>query len=135
MLKHVYFPDAAPDETIDLPVSCFLFRHPQGNVLFDTGCHPMVAEYPEERWGNLARSVVPVKGSERNVVSELARVNLTSSDIDAVVNSHLDCDHCGRNEFFSRATIYVHRDDLSRRGGRTWSKWVASAPTGNIRCQ
>ena len=49
MLKHIYLPDAEPTETIDLSVACFLFRHPQGNVLFDTGCHPMVAENREER--------------------------------------------------------------------------------------
>ncbi|MYD93595.1 MAG: N-acyl homoserine lactonase family protein, partial [Chloroflexi bacterium] len=55
MSKHIYLPDAAREETIDLPVACFLFRHPQGNVLFDTGCHPTVAKNPQERWGNLAR--------------------------------------------------------------------------------
>ena len=112
MSRHIYLPDAPTEETIDLPVVSILLRHSQGNVLFDTGCHPMVAENPEARWRSLARSVVPVMGSEKNVVSELARVNLTPADIDVVVNSHLHCDHCGCNEFFSRATIYVHRDEL-----------------------
>ena len=46
MRKSVYVPDAERSETIELPVSCFLLRHPQGNVLFDTGCHPSVAENP-----------------------------------------------------------------------------------------
>jgi len=27
-----------------------LIRHKQGNVLFDTGCHPSVVEHGEERW-------------------------------------------------------------------------------------
>ena len=49
MLRHIYLPGARPEETMDLPIACFLFRHPQGNVLFDTGCDPMVAEKPEER--------------------------------------------------------------------------------------
>ncbi len=114
MSKHIYLPDAAPEETIDLPVTCFLFRHPQGNVLFDTGCHPMVAEEPEMRWGNLAQSVVPTMGSDENIVSELRRINLTPADVDVVVNSHLHCDHCGCNEFFSKATIYAHEDELER---------------------
>ena len=43
MRKSVYVPDADRSETIELPVSCMLLRHPQGNVLFDTGCHPSVA--------------------------------------------------------------------------------------------
>ena len=49
--KSIYFPGADRSETIELPVSCVLLRHPQGNVLFDTGCHPSVAENPEARWG------------------------------------------------------------------------------------
>lgn len=114
MSKHIYLPDTAPEETIDLPVACFLFRHPQGNVLFDTGCHPMVAEEPEMRWGNLAQSVVPTTGSDENIVGELRRLNLTPADVDVVVNSHLHCDHCGCNEFFSKATIYAHEDELER---------------------
>ena len=31
----------------DLPVAAYLFRHPQGNVLFDSGCHPSVADDAE----------------------------------------------------------------------------------------
>jgi N-acyl homoserine lactone hydrolase len=40
MRRSIYQPDATKDETIELPVSCALIRHPQGNVLFDTGCNP-----------------------------------------------------------------------------------------------
>lgn len=113
MRKHIYVPGAAPEAFIDLPVPCFLFRHPQGNVLFDTGCHPSVAENPKERWGGMARAVVPVMGRDDNVVSGLRRLDLTPDDIEIVVNSHLHCDHCGCNAFFSRATVYVHADELA----------------------
>ena len=54
MRKSIYFPDADRAEMIDLPVSCALMRHSQGNVLFDTGCHPTIAENPEARWGAAA---------------------------------------------------------------------------------
>lgn len=113
MKKHVYVPEAPRGEVIDLPVSCFLFRHAHGNVLFDTGCHPSVVANPEERWGKMARAVVPAMGDDDNIVRELGRLNLTPHDIDIVVNSHLHCDHCGCNEFFSRATIYVHASELA----------------------
>ena len=46
MRKSVYVPDADRSETIELPVSCFLLRHAQGNVLFDTGCHPVGRRRP-----------------------------------------------------------------------------------------
>jgi N-acyl homoserine lactone hydrolase len=114
MKKHVYLPDAPAAEWIDLPVSCFLFRHPQGNVLFDTGCHPSVADNPEARWGALARFVVPAMARDDNLMDELARIGLGPEDVDIVVNSHLHCDHCGCNAFFPRATFYAHADELAR---------------------
>ncbi len=40
MRKTVYIPDTDRGEMIELPVICVLLRHAQGNVLFDTGCHP-----------------------------------------------------------------------------------------------
>ena len=55
--KSVYFKDADRSETFEAPVSSALIRHKQGNVLFDTGCHPSVPENPARRWGEaIARS-------------------------------------------------------------------------------
>ena len=112
MKKHIYLPEAAREETIDLPVSCFLLRHPQANVLFDTGCHPSVAEDAEGRWGNLTRAMTPIMGKADNVIAELAAIGLAPSDIDVVVNSHLHCDHCGGNGFFTESTIFVHAEEM-----------------------
>lgn len=112
MKKHIYVPDAERSEMIELPVSCFLFRHAQGNVLFDTGCHPSVACDPEQRWGKLARAMTPIMDAEDNVVGDLARIGLDPEDIDVVINSHLHCDHCGCNEYFKNATVIVHSEEL-----------------------
>ena len=60
MRKTIYDLAASREETVELPVSCVLLRHAEGNVLFDTGCHPSVAENPEARWGALARLMTPV---------------------------------------------------------------------------
>lgn len=136
MEKRIYVPGAALGETFELPVSCFLFRHAHGNLLFDTGCHPNVAENPEALWGEMARSVVPVMAAGDNVLSALTRVNLAPEDIDIVVNSHPHCDHCGCNEFYSNATIYVHaaelacaRDPASEGQGYFRAEWDHPLPT------
>jgi N-acyl homoserine lactone hydrolase len=110
--RRVYFPDADRGETIDVPVLCVLMRHRQGNVLFDSGCHPSVAEDGEARWGGLARVVVPIFGHDQGLIAGLAAVGLGPEDIDVVVNSHLHPDHCGCNEFFKRATIVCHAREL-----------------------
>ncbi len=112
MKKRVYDPDADRAELIDLPVSCFLLRHKQGNVLFDTGCHPSVASDAFERWGPLAKALVPSMGKGEDVIQQLNLVGFAPQDIDVVVNSHLHCDHCGCNEFFRKATFFIHADEL-----------------------
>ncbi len=111
--KAIYVPQAGDNEYIEIPVSSVLLRHDQGNVLFDTGCHPSVAQDAEARWGRMAKIIMPVMGPEDNVISSLKSMNVEPSDIDLVVNSHLHTDHCGCNEFFKNATIVVHARELA----------------------
>ncbi len=111
--KSLYFPDADRSETLDVPVSCALLRHPQGNVLFDTGCHPSLPDAAEARWGSLARLMTPIMPSGDNVVSALAGIGLQCDDIDVVVCSHLHPDHCGCNTFFKRASFIVHAKEVA----------------------
>lgn len=116
MSRRVFVPDARKDETIELPVLSTLFRHPAGNVLFDTGCHPSVATDPAARWGGLAKLMTPISGPGAHVVAGLAAIGLAPEDIDVVVNSHLHPDHCGCNAFFTRATFLAHADELAAVG-------------------
>ena len=92
----------------ELPVACVLLRHAQGNVLFDTGCHPDVVADPELRMGLLAKYMNPIMPADDHVLTSLKAVGLCPDDIDVVVCSHLHTDHCGCNEFFKKATIFVH---------------------------
>lgn len=112
MKKRIYMPDADRDAYIELPVSCFLLRHPQGNVLFDTGCHPSVVDDAEARWGGMAKVMQPIFKPEENVVDQLRPLGVTPDDIDLVVNSHFHSDHCGCNEFFRNATVTCHHREL-----------------------
>jgi N-acyl homoserine lactone hydrolase len=137
--KSIYQPDAERDETIELPVSCALLRHSQGNVLFDTGCHPAVPDAPQARWGGLARLMTPIMQSGDNVITGLADVGLQCDDIDVVVCSHLHPDHCGCNTFFKRATFLIHAKEIeaarasgAEKAGYLAAEWEQSAPTDAI---
>jgi len=110
--RSTYFPDAADGETIELPVSCALLRHAKGNVLFDTGCHPQIADNAEARWGALARLLTLIMSREDNVLSGLKAIGLAPDDIDIVICSHLHTDHCGCNAFFAKATVIVHAREI-----------------------
>ncbi|GJD53148.1 N-acyl homoserine lactonase AttM [Methylobacterium crusticola] len=113
MRRSIYVPGAARAETIELPVSAFLMRHPQGNVLFDSGCHPAVAEDAEARWGGMAKVMTPVAPPSDNVIQGLGRIGLAPGDVDVVVCSHLHSDHCGCNGFFGKATVICHAAELA----------------------
>ena len=112
MRRSIYQPGAAREETVELPVSCALIRHPQGNVLFDTGCNPEAASDPEGRWGGLARVMTPIFAAQDTVVPQLAALGLEPDDVDIVVCSHLHPDHCGCNDAFRRARIMCHAAEL-----------------------
>ena len=110
--KSIYDRSADRGETFEAPVSSALIRHKQGNVLFDTGCHPSVVEHGEERWGSLMKVMTPVMGAQDTLLPNLACVGINPDDIDVVVNSHFHPDHCGCNEFFRKATILAHTKEI-----------------------
>ena len=111
MRKAIYVPDADRSETIELPVSCFLLRHAQGNVLFDTGCHPSVPDDPA-RWQGMEKFMTPIMPPGENVLTGLEAIGCSANDVDVVVCSHLQADHCGCNAFFKRATIVIHAKEI-----------------------
>src|SRR6516164_10877357 len=110
--KSIYDRAAERTETFEAPVSSALIRHRQGNVLFDSGCHPSVVEHGEERWGSLLKVMTPVMSAQDTLLPNLACVGLGPDDIDIVVNSHFHPDHCGCNQFFRKATILAHAREL-----------------------
>lgn len=113
MRRSIYVSGAAKEETIELPVHAVLMRHPQGNVLFDSGCSPQAASDPQNRWGGLAKVMTPIFAPEQTVVRQLERLDLKPDDIDVVICSHLHPDHCGCNEYFRRATILCHEAEVA----------------------
>ena len=137
--KTMYDANAVRGETMDVPVSCILLRHSQGNILFDTGCHPAVAENAEAHWGRLAKVMTPVMKPGDNVIAALAGVGFTCDDIDVVLCSHLHADHCGCNTFFKRATFVIHAKEVAaarapdaEATGYLASEWEQPAPIDMI---
>jgi glyoxylase-like metal-dependent hydrolase (beta-lactamase superfamily II) len=137
--KTMYDANAVRGETMDVPVSCILLRHSQGNILFDTGCHPAVAENAEVHWRRLAKVMTPVMKPGDNVIAALAGVGFTCDDIDVVLCSHLHADHCGCNTFFKRATFVIHAKEVAaarapdaEAAGYLASEWEQPAPIDMI---
>jgi glyoxylase-like metal-dependent hydrolase (beta-lactamase superfamily II) len=113
MRKITYDPSADRSELFEMPVISILLRHPQGNVLFDTGCHPAVAADPASRWHGMEKFMTPIMPPGENVLTGLKAIGVAPDDIDVVVCSHLHPDHCGCNTFFKRATCMVHANEVA----------------------
>ena len=125
--KSIYDTSTERSETFEAPVSSALIRHRQGNVLFDSGCHPSVVEHGEERWGSLLKVMRPVMSAQDTLLPNLACVGINPDDIDVVVNSHFHPDHCGCNQFFRKATIMAHANEIAA------AKAPAAAMAGYLR--
>jgi len=113
MRANVYYPNAAPDERIIIPVISTLLRHPQGNMLFDTGCHPDVLQNAPARWRGLEKFMRPVFDETEALPAQLQLTGLALDDIDLIVCSHLHVDHCGCNSLFPQATVICHAEELA----------------------
>ncbi len=94
------------------PVTMFLIEHPQGLVLFDTGCHP---DAMTSRWDEGNRTRTPYTYKKDNLLEvQLQQLGYTPDDVDFVVLSHLHEDHAGGLELFKKSKIFVNDDELSQ---------------------
>ena len=94
------------------PVYTVLIEHPEGLVLFDTGCNP---EAMNGRWdaGNVGRTPYTFTENER-LLTALKKLGYAPDNIDYVVLSHLHEDHAGCLEYFTRSKIFVNDFELSQ---------------------
>jgi N-acyl homoserine lactone hydrolase len=105
------------DEKVSSPVWSALLRTPEGNILFDSGLHPVHVDRPEATFGpNPGMTIVMARDDA--VVSRLASVGVRPDDIAVVVNSHLHFDHAGNNGAFPKATFVVQAEHLAFAKGK-----------------
>jgi N-acyl homoserine lactone hydrolase len=110
------FVPGATDEKKFAPVWSALLRTPEGNVVFDTGLHPVHVERPDATFGLGSLKVVMAK--EDAVVARLASLGVRPDDVTVVVNSHLHFDHAGNNGAFPHATFIVQGEHLAFAKGK-----------------
>ncbi len=101
-----------PAEWTSIPVTSFLVEHPDGLVLFDTGCDPLGMS---EHWPERSKQVSPFEADENGTVGErLAQLGFRPEDVKYLVMSHLHTDHAGCMALFREAEVFVHDDELTQ---------------------
>jgi glyoxylase-like metal-dependent hydrolase (beta-lactamase superfamily II) len=102
--------DGGSTDELRIPIPAWLVRHEHGDVVFDTGLHPSLADGQEELGGmrKYFRAELPVGGSVGG--------RLTEHDVDpsgplTVVVSHTHFDHVGGLCDLPNARMIVHVDE------------------------
>ena len=107
----------AREERVRAPVWSALLRTPDGNILFDTGLHPVHVARPDATFGRDSGLQVVMEDAD-GVVARLASLGVRPNDVSVVVNSHLHFDHAGNNGAFPKATFIVQAEHLAFAKGR-----------------
>ncbi len=99
------------------PVWSALIRTAEGDILFDTGLHPVHVARPDATFGRQPTMRVAMDDDDA-VVARLAGIGVRPEDVTVVVNSHLHFDHAGNNGAFPRATFVAQREHLAFAKGK-----------------
>jgi glyoxylase-like metal-dependent hydrolase (beta-lactamase superfamily II) len=94
-----------------LPYFFYVIESPAGIVLFDCGAHPEFADPVSGRHATTGSSKAAVDPSDR-LGPVLDRIDISPSQVDIVVLSHLHYDHCGGLEQLAAADVYASRSEL-----------------------
>jgi glyoxylase-like metal-dependent hydrolase (beta-lactamase superfamily II) len=87
-----------------LSVTCYLIKHGQDWVLFDTGLGDAIINMPQGQKSNAGIWTV-----KKTLTGQLAELGLKPSDIGFVVLSHSHGDHVGNLDLFSQSTLVVQK--------------------------
>src|SRR5262249_37955033 len=87
-----------------LAVTCYLIKHAQGWLLWDTGLPDAIVDMPSGQ-----KSQAGVWTSKKTLASQLAELGLKPSDIHYVALSHQHGDHVGNLDLFPQSTLVVQK--------------------------
>ena len=111
-LGQLGLPDADTGETQFAQVPGYVIRTATGRIiLIDTGNPAALIGQPTAApWWGLNNDTRP----EDDIVQRLAEIGITPGDVDLLISTHFDFDHCGRHDLFAAVgiTSLVQRDHL-----------------------
>lgn len=122
-------------QSYSLVVPCFLIRHPQGDLLWDTGFDQSLVDRPDGLRGGGFHSTMFVR-----LTDQLNELGLDPSDIDYVSISHSHPDHAGNLGLFASSTFVVSAaehaymfSETARANAGTFSSYSAVESSNTIK--
>ncbi|MEO6256706.1 MAG: N-acyl homoserine lactonase family protein [Sphingomicrobium sp.] len=91
--------------------SCYLIRHGNQQMVWDTGFPASSLTKPIEQDGMVAKI-------DRTLADQLAEVGLKPTDIDVLGISHMHSDHTGQAAQFTNARLVIGQQDFAMTAGK-----------------
>ena len=91
-------------------VTCFLIRHPKGNLIWDAGLSDELAKTPggaEAAGGNFHLQVT------KPLLTQLGEIGVTPADVTYLAFSHLHFDHTGNANAFAQSTWLMNKAEYA----------------------
>ncbi len=104
----------------DFSDNCYLIKHAQGWLLWDSGMSDTIAGMPE---GMPAASGLLTMYVKKTLASQLQALGVTPADIARVAFSHFHSDHVGNANLFSGATVYIQEAEYDAAFGPDAAKF------------
>lgn len=98
--------DAYVGQTKTIAASCYLIKHGEDWVLWDTGLPPTTPEVAEENPNSPFRPAL-----KETIAEQLAKIELKPEDIDYVAISHGHFDHTGDANGFPNAKLIMQKTE------------------------
>src|SRR5437870_5036534 len=92
MEAHLLGPEGAFEGTVEVPSNVMLLRRDGTTVLIDAGSGSFAVDWP---------------GGSADLLGALMEAGCSADDVDVVVLTHLDFDHCGGTTLLPRARVVV----------------------------
>jgi N-acyl homoserine lactone hydrolase len=96
---------------LDAANNCYLIRHAQGLLLFDTGIADITATMPE---GHRGRDGAPDWRLPKTLAAQLAEIGVRPAEIRYLALSHRSPDHAGNVDLFSKSTLLIQKTEYER---------------------
>lgn len=101
-LGELAYPDPAPGAPDRVPITSYLIRTSRGqHILIDTGApFECIGSTEPSRWNP---SATPFVTPADDIIVKLEKLGLRPRDINLLISSHFDWEHCGRHDLFAEA--------------------------------
>jgi glyoxylase-like metal-dependent hydrolase (beta-lactamase superfamily II) len=107
--------------------NCYLIKHAQGWMLWDTGLADSIATNPPP-----AQPGAPVWRRATTLAAELEKLGVKPGDIKFVAVSHTHGDHAGNVELFPQQMLLVQKAEYDWPGADGKPRFVASHPVTKL---